>query len=387
MPSVSAGLMSTTFQPGCGLSLKQAAQLGGYDHFNWVQVITEHDALAACKAADPIWPSYFALSPLCYHARGLVTSSSTFPITPFFDVPPGGFQYQVDVCSSTAPFSRCNFPVEDNLPWYWDEQYSITYHHIPGLSISQAQQAACGGNGAANCNELSFQDKPSCWLIDNLVPCTIRFTTTLVGVRSDGTGDALNFAVCQTGESLNCTKYVGTGFDWHVFGYSKTSDGRLQNLQPDPDTEVFFDGFKQPGVEGFSQAELEVFAKNGIHIRDDKGITTPVIIDIKPGESPNSINPKNNGKIPVAIISTTAFNAPNEVDGNTLTFGHTGNEASLYSCHPEDVNGDGLNDLVCHFYTSLTAFQAGDTQGILKGKTFTGTPIVGMDSVTIVPRH
>src|SRR6266403_1091034 len=33
-PHTFPGGIGTTFQSGCGLTLKQAAQLGGYDHFN-----------------------------------------------------------------------------------------------------------------------------------------------------------------------------------------------------------------------------------------------------------------------------------------------------------------------------------------------------------------
>ncbi len=71
----------------------------------------------------------------------------------------------------------------------------------------------------------------------------------------------------------------------------------------------------------------------------------------------------------------------------SLTFGRTGNELSLAFCNPggEDVNGDGLLDLVCHFDTPKTGFQTGDTVGVLKGKTVTGTPIKGTDSIRIVP--
>lgn len=50
---------------------------------------------------------------------------------------------------------------------------------------------------------------------------------------------------------------------------------------------------------------------------------------------------------------------------------------------PEDVNNDGLDDLVCHFDTRATGFQVGDTEGILKGLTVTGMPIEGSDSVRI----
>jgi hypothetical protein len=44
---------------------------------------------------------------------------------------------------------------------------------------------------------------------------------------------------------------------------------------------VFYDGFTLPGAAGFSQLELQVFAANGINIRDQQGVAVPVIIDIK----------------------------------------------------------------------------------------------------------
>jgi hypothetical protein len=117
------------------------------------------------------------------------------------------------------------------------------------------------------------------------------------------------------------------------------------------------------------------------------GILVTVAIDIKPGSGPNSINPKSKGKIPVAILSTTDFNAPKMVDRDSLTFGSTGDEPSLAFCNPkgEDINGDGLKDLVCHFYTEDTAFECGNTEGVLNGMTMDGTPIGGRDSVRIVP--
>lgn len=72
--------------------------------------------------------------------------------------------------------------------------------------------------------------------------------------------------------------------------------------------------------------------------------------------------------------------------GEAEKFGRTGDEPSLAFCNAngEDVNVDGLLDLVCHFHTQTAAFQLGDTQGVLKGQTVAGTPITGTDSVRIV---
>ena len=116
-------------------------------------------------------------------------------------------------------------------------------------------------------------------------------------------------------------------------------------------------------------------------------VLPPLNIDIKPGSFPNSINPNSQGTIPVAILSSSNFDAPSRVDKNSLRFGRSGEERSLAFCNSggEDVNGDGLLDLVCHFNTGDTDFTPGDTQGVLKGKTVGGIPFVGTDSVRIVP--
>jgi hypothetical protein len=113
--------------------------------------------------------------------------------------------------------------------------------------------------------------------------------------------------------------------------------------------------------------------------------TMTVSIDIKPGEGPASINSKSKGTIPVAVLSSPTFDAAAQVDQTSLTFGPTGGEKSLAFCTgPQDVNGDGLLDLVCHFNTPSTQFQTGDTKGILKGKILGGSSIAGTGSVIIV---
>jgi uncharacterized repeat protein (TIGR01451 family) len=112
-----------------------------------------------------------------------------------------------------------------------------------------------------------------------------------------------------------------------------------------------------------------------------------VSIDIRPGNSINPINPKSKGEIRIAILSTKDFRAPADVNKTSLTFGRMGNERSLISCmrNAQDVNHDGMPDLVCRFSTQLAGFRPGDTKGILKGKTATGVLIEGHDSVRIVP--
>jgi hypothetical protein len=99
-----------------------------------------------------------------------------------------------------------------------------------------------------------------------------------------------------------------------------------------------------------------------------------------------TFNAKSGDKLDVAILSAAGFDA-SQVDTTSLTFGHTGQEPSLDSCSadPRDVNGDGLNDLVCRFVIREGNFIPGDTQAILHGKTLGGTPFVGTAPVNVVP--
>lgn len=118
-------------------------------------------------------------------------------------------------------------------------------------------------------------------------------------------------------------------------------------------------------------------------------LTTTVDIAIKPpAQAPVAIQPDAPGKIPVAVLSTPTFDAVTQVDPASLTFGHNGNEASLAMCSPagEDVNNDGLADLVCQFNTQQTGLVPGDGSAILKGKTVTGKAIQGGEAIRTVPQ-
>lgn len=122
-----------------------------------------------------------------------------------------------------------------------------------------------------------------------------------------------------------------------------------------------------------------------------------VSIDIRPGSSELApINPKAQGRIPVAILSSGAFDALS-VDPATLRFGPTGSEPSFSSCAGlgkkgkgalagEDLNGDGLLDLVCHFENAAAGFRIGDLEGILTGRTAGGEAFEGRGWLRVVPQ-
>jgi hypothetical protein len=51
----------------------------------------------------------------------------------------------------------------------------------------------------------------------------------------------------------------------------------------------------------------------------------------------------------------------------------------------EDVDGDGLPDLVVHVSTEALQPSESDVSAVLEGQTFDGAPIMGIDSVRVVP--
>jgi hypothetical protein len=109
-----------------------------------------------------------------------------------------------------------------------------------------------------------------------------------------------------------------------------------------------------------------------------------VTIDIKPGNTPNSINPGSNQKIPVAVLTTETFDAT-QIDPLTVVFGPGEASESHGRSHIEDVDKDGDADLVLHFRVQESGIQCSDTEATLSGETFDGRPITGSDAIRTVP--
>jgi hypothetical protein len=123
--------LNATFTPNFGLSLDEAAEICGYDHFNWYQVIT----------IDPYAPG------------GLVV--------PYVDPPSGGG-------ASFGGFA-------DNLPFYWDEEGATgTGYHLSDNETNTA---------------LLYTDTPAEPLLQPGE--SLGFNTSLVGILPDGSWDIL----------------------------------------------------------------------------------------------------------------------------------------------------------------------------------------------------
>jgi hypothetical protein len=105
-------------------------------------------------------------------------------------------------------------------------------------------------------------------------------------------------------------------------------------------------------------------------------------IDIKPGSETNPINPWSQGVIPVAILGTPLLDL-SKVDLASLRFGPGLAEASGIP-RWEDVNDDGLVDLVIHFSTRDSGIEWGMTEACLEG-TIGATPFVACNPIRTVP--
>ncbi len=119
-------------------------------------------------------------------------------------------------------------------------------------------------------------------------------------------------------------------------------------------------------------------------------IFIPVNIAIKPMAAPPVlINPRENGATPVAILGSTSYDI-GQIDVSSLELS-TGNTAVGAGAAPikdqqhfEDVNGDGVPDLVVQFPSQQIGARCNDSSLFLTGSMKDGTPIQGTEAITTV---
>jgi hypothetical protein len=111
----------------------------------------------------------------------------------------------------------------------------------------------------------------------------------------------------------------------------------------------------------------------------DAVVVAPVVIDIKPGIYPNSINLKSKGVIPVAVLTASEFDASTVAPSTVVLAG-----ASPVRWTKKDVDDDGDLDMLFHFKTEDLMLNENSTEAILIGSTQNGIPLKGTDTVNIV---
>jgi hypothetical protein len=118
-------LATATDQTGL-ITLGQAAQEFGVDHFNWIQYVKEAPTLAVCKGK-----SFSAVDTSC---NALTDITGKVPATPTLDPPLGGWEYQ-----KTWNGRNNSFPSADFNPFYYDEYFPSRVSLGTGPSYKDSQ--------------------------------------------------------------------------------------------------------------------------------------------------------------------------------------------------------------------------------------------------------
>lgn len=117
-----------------------------------------------------------------------------------------------------------------------------------------------------------------------------------------------------------------------------------------------------------------------------RSLTNTVALDVKPGEDPNRIELSQGGKVSVAVLSSSTFDAAG-IDPESVVFAGAPvfekNGVPVTSL--EYVNQDSRKDLVLKFSVSLLQLTSEDGSAHLTGELFDDTPFSGYDKVEVKP--
>jgi len=254
------------------------------------------------------------------------------------------------VVSKTNPF-----PEADNFTLEFRMKYDISNPHGTGFTVRYADS----DNPLTNSIFSVWQDSSS----------TFYLTIDLFGIRWQG-------ALSDTSEHIYTLKYTDGKYIALIDG-NEIIGPITSSMRPN---QIWFGnpiwawwGWSYWTTLSVDYVRVEVMAVN-------------VNIDIKPGSFPNAIKLQDTGNIPVAIFSTSTFDAAN-IDVATLELNGAGvrivnGKGLQYSF--DDVNGDGLMDLVVHFDRGTLELTVGDTSATVTGTTQDGRQIQGTDSVVVI---
>lgn len=246
---------------------------------------------------------------------------------------------------------------QENSPSFSPAGDRVVYSESINSSAILKTVSSSGGSSAA-ISSSGFRDYEPAWGSQGIVFSSNR----------DGTGRWKLHTVAADGSGLR-----------------KLGDQAGHDPRWLPDGRILFTD--EPGgsraISSVSALNLATGARQPVI--DVQGCLTPV--DIRPNKQVNQLNPRSRGKLPVAILSSPTFDAVKMVNQKTITFGRTGQEASLSSCSQpnRDLNGDGIVDLLCRFHAAAADFTPTSTFGVLRFVDTMGVPYEGRDAITIVP--
>ncbi len=188
-----------------------------------------------------------------------------------------------------------------------------------------------------------------------------------------GSDDQINWEQGQqvslyTGSFQDCGYWVGDGC---VHTHDGVKDFRFTRQYKFVWVRSIYDG-------DFEIDAVEALVPRIIHVD----------IDIKPGSYPNAVNTDGTGVIPVAVLGSATLDV-NTIDPATVALESMpvkvvgkSSDRLLYSY--EDVNGDGILDLVLQIADQDNIFAPGDSTATLTGKLRDGRAFEGSDSIQVV---
>jgi uncharacterized delta-60 repeat protein len=222
-------------------------------------------------------------------------------------------------------------------------------------------------------------------------------TTTDFSADSDDVGEGV---VVQPTGSITVAGIAGSGASGTAFAvvrYTETgnldtafgSGGKASAVFGNPINNAF-DILAQPDGKVVVAGGTADFTRGVTDFALARFLSAPTVlsvsVDVKPDSSTNVIPLQTNGVIPVAILTTDAFDATS-VNPASVCFG-SANDPTARDCsakqgtgHLQDVNGDGRTDLLLQYETPQTGIRPGDTQACLTGQTYNGVSIEGCDRI------
>jgi hypothetical protein len=217
-------------------------------------------------------------------------------------------------------------------------------------------------------------DRPLDLTAPENLPLHVRFDGTAdveLGTLVDVVATAEFYGPNEAGLGEELLLFYGPGTA-QPFSGSRDSGGPILNIAPGTVLRQRFFAHLLP-----DDGDITLHFPAG-GVLTEAALVTSVATDIKPGTTANSVNPRANGVIPVAILTTSTFDATT-VDDSTVGFGPDG-AAAVHSAIA-DVDTDGDLDMVLHFRTRATGIACGDTSASLTGETTGGQAIEGTDSI------
>ena len=178
-------------------------------------------------------------------------------------------------------------------------------------------------------------------------------------------------------------KYDGTGTIQWTYQFGSTSSEAVFSVALN-DSGIYLVGNTFGAIEGTSGGSIDAFA-----MKIAESPTTTISIDIKPGDTKNTISVNNDKSIKVAILGSASFSVT-LVDVSALAdgplFGGLTPRTPVSATY-EDVNGDGFTDVVLKYNSGKQnplGFTKDFTSACLSGTLTDGTPIEGCDRIRVV---